>query len=174
MDWIQTYTGRQFFPLNPRAGDIDIADIAHALSLQCRFNGHCRCFYSVAEHSVRVSQVAPAKHALWGLLHDAAEAYLTDLPRPVKSQLPWFSEQEDKLLDVLMRHFGLTMPPEGMPTEVKMADDTLLATEARDLMATPPAPWKLNATPLPDRIEPWTAEVAEQRFLERFAQLRKR
>ncbi len=85
--WIQTFTGRRFWPLGARAGDVDVRDIAHALALKCRFNGHCRVFYSVAEHSVRVSRVMEVggrKMAMWGLMHDAAEAYLADLGGPIK------------------------------------------------------------------------------------------
>jgi len=168
MDWIQTYTGRKFFPLAPRAADIDIRDIAHALSLNCRFNGHCRKFYSVAEHSVRVSRALPREHALWGLLHDAGEAYLTDVPRPVKGQMRQFVDIEDRLLEVIVRHFGLSFP---MPEPVRHFDEALLATEGRDLMAPPPEPWKLDAAPLAERIDPWIAEEAERVFLERFDEL---
>ena len=78
--WLQTYTGIQFWPLDPRPEEIDIQDIAHALSLLCRFNGHCQRFYSVAEHSVHVSTILAPEFGLWGLLHDAAEAYLSDIP----------------------------------------------------------------------------------------------
>ena len=63
-DWMQTYTGRQFWPIDPRANEVHIEDIAHALSMMCRYNGHCRTFYSVAEHSVLVSQHVPPEHAL--------------------------------------------------------------------------------------------------------------
>ena len=83
-DWIQTFTGRAFYVLDPRPEDVDIEDIAHALSMQCRFAGHCREFYSVAQHSVTASWLVPPEDALWGLLHDAAEAYVVDLPRPIK------------------------------------------------------------------------------------------
>lgn len=168
MQWIQTYTGRMFFPLDPDAGQIDIRDIAHALSLQCRFNGHCRCFYSVAEHSVRVSNQLTGREALWGLLHDAAEAYLTDLPRPVKKQMPLFEELEDRLLAVIMKHFGL---PPTMPAAVRKADDDLLATEARDLMGKPPQPWSFGGSTLDQTITPLLPAAAEQAFLARFAAL---
>ena len=170
MHWVQTYTGRKFFPLAPRVEDVDIRDIAHALAFNCRFNGHCLRFYSVAEHSVRVSLAVPEAQALWGLLHDAAEAYLTDLPRPVKIQMPAFSEFEDRLLETILGKFGLSMP---MPSQVKYADDALLATEQRDVMAPPPDAWHLPAPPLPDRIEPMPPQVAERAFLERFDRLTK-
>ena len=76
-DWIQTYLGIQFWPLDPRPEEVMLFDIAHSLSNMCRFTGHCREFYSVAQHSVIVSQNVPREDAAWGLLHDASEAYMT-------------------------------------------------------------------------------------------------
>jgi hypothetical protein len=163
MHWIQTFSGRQFFPLAPRAEDLELRDVAHALSLQCRFNGHCRAFYSVAEHSVRVARQLAPEHQLWGLLHDAAEAYLSDLPSPIKRQLPAFQSAEDQLLELVARRYGLCWP---MPEAVAEADRRLLATEARDLMAPPPASWRLDVEPYDERIEPWTAPRAEQELLD--------
>jgi hypothetical protein len=168
MDWIQTWTGKPFRPLDPAPGTIDIRDIAHSLSLLCRFNGHCHRFYSVAEHCVRISRIVPPEHALWGLLHDAAEAYVSDLPRPVKRQVPDFGRFEDQLLELIMAHFELPWP---MPASVKHADDVLLATEMRDLMAPAPEPWGLDVTPLPEAIEPWAPALAESAFLARFEEL---
>ena len=167
MSWIQTYTGRQFWPLAPHVQDLDIRDIAHSLSLQCRFNGHCRVFYSVAEHSVRVADQLPPELALWGLLHDAAEAYLGDLTRPLKSQAQadWFNAAEDRLLELIATHYGLAWP---MPRAVRGADDVLLVTEARDLMAPPPEPWRLDAEPLTEIIRPLSPAEAEALYLERF------
>jgi hypothetical protein len=171
--WIQTYAGRKFFPLAPRAADIDLGDVAHALALQCRFNGHCRVFYSVAEHSVRVGRLLASEQgapelAAWGLLHDAAEAYLGDLPSPIKRQLPEFQRAEAELLALVARRFELPWP---MPAAVHDADLRLLATEARDLMGEPPEPWALGVAPLAERIVPWTAERAEETLL---AELRTR
>ncbi len=168
MSWIQTYTGKQFFPLRPRVEDIEIRDIAHSLSLQCRFNGHCHMFYSVADHSVRVSRAVPERFALWGLLHDGAEAYLQDLPRPVKRAVQGYRELEEAMLRVVAERFGLTWP---MPGEVLEADEVLLVTEARDLMAPPPASWELSATPLVETIEPLSPAEAEAAFLARFVEL---
>lgn len=166
MDWIQTFSGRLFHPLEPRNEDLDIRDIAHSLSMLCRFNGHCLRFYSVAEHSVRVSKILPGELRLWGLLHDAGEAYLTDLPRPVKGQVSGFREMEDRILERVADAFGLSWP---MPGPVKAADDKLLATEARDLMAPHPADWGLGATPLDEVIaDPLGPEAAERLFLETF------
>jgi len=170
-DWIQTYSGLRFRPLHPDAAAIRVEDIAHALSLLCRFNGHCREFYSVAEHSVRVSRILPPEASLTGLLHDAAEAYLSDLPRPFKRWLPAFEEAEDRILKVILDHYGQPWP---LPDEVMRADDILLATEMRDLMGEPPAPWDLRQAPLAERIEPLGPTEAERAFLERFEELRPR
>lgn len=167
MAWVWTWTGKQFHPLDPDPTTIDLRDIAHALSLLCRFNGHCRTFYSVAEHSVRVSHILPPDLALAGLLHDAAEAYVSDLPRPIKQAIPEFSRHEDRLLGVILQHFGL---PPTLPDPVHRADDALLATELRDLMGQPPAPIHGTA-PLPDPITPVGPEAAKRAFLDRFEEL---
>lgn len=168
MSWIQTYSGRAVRPLQAEPGPIELVDIAHSLSLQCRFNGHCRVHYSVAEHSVRVSRAVPEQDALWGLLHDATEAYLGDLPRPIKLLLPEYERAEDTMMRLIAGRFGLPWP---MPPSVARADRLLLATEARDLMAPPPEDWGLDAAPLPGRIEPWSAVEAERAFLRRFDEL---
>ena len=170
-DWIQTYTGRMFWPLEPLADEVSIDDIAHALSQMCRFTGHCAQFYSVAEHSVRVSFIVPIEDAMWALLHDASEAYLHDLPRPLK-RAPVFGElykqHEARLMAVICEHFGL---PAAEPPSVKEADTVLLITERRDLMAREPEPWKDQAEPLREVIHPWHPAVAKKKFINRFKQL---
>src|SRR5579862_5085028 len=90
--WIQTYTGRKFWPLDPRSWDVCLEDVAHALAVKCRYGGHCRGFYSVAQHSVLVSQLLAEWKAdiwtvRWGLLHDANEAYSADVVRPIKNTM---------------------------------------------------------------------------------------
>lgn len=176
-DWMQTYTGRQFWPLDPRADEVDLDDIAHALAHQCRFAGHTAGFYSVAEHSVRVSRylldtTGDDHLALCGLLHDASEAYLVDLPRPVKRQpeMAAYSAAEDRVMAVIAERFGL---PERFDKDprVKHADVVLLATEARDLMRRPPNAWAPMPDPLPRIIEPWSPLEAKAAFLEAFARL---
>ena len=110
--FIGTFSGLRFWPLDPNPEKILIADIAHALAHQCRFGGHASKFYSVAEHSVHVSQLCLPEDALWGLLHDASEAYLVDLPRPLKL-LPEFApyrEAERRLQRAVALRFGL--PPD--------------------------------------------------------------
>lgn len=155
---IQTYTGKLFNPLaleNEDCGPIDLMDIAHALSHLCRFNGHTKRFYSVGEHSLHVScvlaQTSPENQA-WGLLHDAAEAYLGDMVRPIKKRMPDFQVIEDRLLQRIAKRFGLPWP---IPAVVFDADDIMLATEFRDLMQSPPQS-PLMMQPIPPLPE-WNA-----------------
>lgn len=170
-DWIQTYKGRMFWPLDPLACEVWIDDVAHSLSMMCRFGGHCQKFYSVAEHSVRASLAVPTEHALRALLHDAHEAYVVDLPRPLKRR-GRFAEQylgiENACASVVAERFGLEEDPAGKAA-VKDADDRLLVTEMRDLMAPPPMPWlESGIVPYPERIVPVGPKEAEQMFLDRF------
>ncbi len=166
-DWMQTYTGRAFWPLDPRPDEVSIEDIAHALSLQCRFAGHCRFHYSVAQHSVMVAN-ASGVSAVWGLLHDAAEAYLVDLPRPVKGSMPAYRAIEETLLGVVAEHFGLMLP---IPEQVFVADNEALATEKRDVMEKPPREWAPLPDPWPARIREWQPREAERAFLEKAVDL---
>ena len=177
--WIQTYTGKRFWPLKARAQDVDIHDIAHALALKCRFNGHCRMFYSVAEHSVRVSHIlenSGQNLALWGLMHDAAEAYLADLGGPIKKAFyvhhegnsETFDAAEDRLLRVIAQ--ALRFAPFEYD-RVREADLTLLVTEARDLLGAGAEAWGMPQKPLQETIVPLSWENAERLFLDRFAEL---
>lgn len=167
--WTQIYGGRMFWPMDPRPAEIHIEDIAHALSLICRFGGHCKEFYSVAEHSVRVSQLLPPELALDGLLHDAAEAYIGDMVRPLKAMLPEYCSAEDLIRKAIAARYGIN-PIE--PPEVTFADNVMLATEARDLLHAPPAPWLELPPPLPERVWPqiWP-DMAEKLFLRQFTAL---
>ena len=173
-DWMQTYTGQQFWPLDPRAEEVDLQDIAHALSHMCRFAGHVRTFYSVAEHCVRVSLLAPGSDrmiALAGLLHDATEAYVVDVPRPLKRFLPGYAEIEARVARCVEQRFDLETGILDHPS-VKHWDEVLLATEARDLIGGERAgKWHLRASALPGVIEPWTPERARMAFLDRFESL---
>jgi hypothetical protein len=181
---ITTFTRRRIDPLAARVDDIDLADIAHALALTCRFKGHCRDFYSVAEHSVRVSHTLHTRAAgpaieMAGLMHDAAEAYLSDLGGPIKSRffiaapgarppLEPFDQAEDRLLRVIAE--ALRFPPIDYDT-VRSADLILLATEARDLLGIDARDWGVHEPPLHDPIKPWDWRRAETTFLERFRAL---
>jgi hypothetical protein len=169
-DWMQTYSGRQFWPVDPRADEIDIVDIAHALSMQCRFAGHCLKFYSVAEHSVHLSHVVPPEDALWALLHDASEAYLTDVVRPLKPFLSGYGEAEDAVMRAVCDRFRL---PHEVPASVKIADGRILADEAAQNMAAPPVAWVARGAPLGIQLRYWRPDMAKVIFLERFVELTK-
>lgn len=166
---ICTFTGRQFFPLDPRPEDICIEDIAHGLSLQCRFTGQIRHFYSIAQHSVHVSESVDCVRE--GLMHDASEAYLSDIARPIKPFIPRYKEFEERLERVIAERFKLTFP---WPPDVKEADTGMLQTEARDLLPinlehTPW--WTIKMNPYDFKIIPWSPAVAEEQFLQRFHEL---
>lgn len=177
-DWILTYTGRRFFPLIPQAEDIDIRDIAHALSNQCRFTGHTRDFYSVAQHSVLVSLNCDPQDALWGLLHDAPEAYLVDLATPLKLSMelgPTYRWFEGGLMLSICDRFNI---PRGEPKSVKLADKRSLVTEQRDLMGVGELEWWAEATeghypyePFEEEIIPLPPKTSELLFLRRFDEL---
>jgi hypothetical protein len=166
--WIQTVSGGRFDPINPRPEDVKIADIAHALSNICRFNGHCSEFYSVAQHSVLVCDALPQEFKPWGLLHDASEAYIADVSMPVKRS-PEFGAYgviEWRIMLAVCERFGL---PWSEPAAVKAADNLVLATEARDLMPRREvAEWAWLPKPMPERIIPWTPAFARTEFLVRF------
>ena len=168
--FICTFSGLRFWPLNPDPEKILIEDIAHALAHQCRFGGHANKFYSVAEHSVHVSQLCVPGDALWGLLHDASEAYLVDLARPLK-QLPEFAayrEAERRLQRIIAERFGL--PPE-QPASVTEADDTMLWIEAHSLLGSlPEEPIREARTPF-EITKPLAPVEAERLFLARFKEL---
>ena len=171
-DWIQTFCGLVMYPLDPRHEEIDIRDIAHALSNLCRFTGHVRTFYSVAEHSVRVSRACDPADALWGLLHDASEAYLADMSRPMKRSFqfgPIYCAVEEHLMRIICIKFGLS---KDCPESVKVADTRLLMTEKRDLMHGCNKPWEDIGEPLEGTIIPaYNPGQAARSFLRRFEQL---
>ena len=170
-DWIATYTGGVFFPLAPRVEDVRIRDIAHALSMLCRFAGHTRGFYSVAQHSVLVSRLCSQQDALWGLLHDASEAYLSDIVSPLKraSGMGGYRVIEQRVQLVIAQAFNL---PPAEPSSVKAADQALLRIEQRDLVTMPDG-WDVHVPPHHKRIEPWTHAESEAQFLARFLELSK-
>jgi hypothetical protein len=167
-DWISTYSGRPFYPLDPRPEDISIYDIAHALSQLCRFAGHTRVFYSVAQHSVLASTIVSPNRRLEALLHDAAEAYVVDVPRPLKRMLPAYRDIESRIDEVIRARFKLPRRPS---VEIRIADEEMLATEGRDLMHNSHT-WALREVPRVDlSITAWSPHVAETRFLTAFHEL---
>jgi len=168
---ITTYTGRTFPVFDPRPEDVDLRDVAHALSQLCRWGAHCRDFYSVASHCCEVAFILqaagePERVQLAGLLHDAGEAYLVDVPRPIKRRLLEYGPAEDRILAAVFGRFGVgdLLP---LPAAVKIADERACVTEARDLMHESEAlPW---ATPeikaLPYTVRSEAPRDAERRFL---------
>jgi hypothetical protein len=169
-DWMQLASGRQFWPLDPRPDEVHIEDIAHALSMMCRYGGHTTRFYSVAEHCVHISRACSPENALAGLLHDASEAYATDIIRPIKPFLPGYRQIEDRLSDCIAAAFGL---PEAMPAEVKALDIAILRNEYEQIMATCPAEdWGLRYSGIPGlALQGWPPSRAKARFLARFREL---
>ncbi len=131
-NYIRTHSGIKFWPLNPRAMDVDINDIAHALANNCRYTGHTSKFYSVAEHSVHVSKLVADEFALAGLLHDAAEAYIADIAKPIKPYFSNYSEIEDALTETIYKRYEV--PFDSIPYQVKAADVYMLEAEMSQLM----------------------------------------
>lgn len=181
-DWLCTHSGTSFYPLDPRPDEIHIEDIAHALSMLCRFGGHCSTFYSVAEHSVRVARQFMVRTrfrddgtgpgtpdgCLAALLHDASEAYIIDVPRPLKPYLGDYKVHEAQLQQAIFKRFGAL---DCHHAAIKTCDLILLATEKRDLMPATSAEWAPLPSPLSEPIVPWTQEKAKQMFLGAFERL---
>ncbi len=173
MDYITTYQKVHFTPLDPREEDILIEDIAHALSLMSRANGHFPAFHSVAQHCIECCEEALARGlsqriALACLLHDASEAYLADITRPVKQHLPQYRAIEHNLLNAIYQKYlkGITEEEEGI---VKEIDDTLLYYEFFHFMGEELSE-KPTITKLPDFAE-LPFRTVEKRYLELFTEL---
>ncbi|WP_336605416.1 phosphohydrolase [Stutzerimonas kunmingensis] len=152
MTWILTRSGRRFDLLAPEADHISTLDIAHALSQLCRFNGHTSRHYSVAQHSLLVASIVPAEHQLAALLHDATEAYVGDMVRPLKlgmrefyeaqSLVSLYDEVERKVWLAICEYFHLEPK---LPSCVHEADMIALATERAQLMPDHDAEWECLA-----------------------------
>lgn len=192
-DWMQTYTGRQYWPLDPRAHEVEIEDIAHHLSMLCRYCGACLRFYSVAEHSVGVLRVIDAalrehltesqmlepvalKFRLRALLHDAPEAYCHDLIRPIKRSVRGYDQVEYRNWCAILQRFNISTPDSR--GDIKQADNSMLLAEQAVLMRPAPAKWSPLEVPaimldtakayLGDGRKPCVPEQAKALFLEAF------
>lgn len=170
--WMTTYTGRRFWPADPRPEEVDVRDIAHALSRLPRYNAHTYEVYSVAQHSVMGSWFIEEKYALHFLLHDAPECYLGDVVSPVKQLLgDDFARLEQQVLDAICDRFDVAWDSE-IKRAVKEVDLRMLATEIRDLTPAGVSSFILPHPPLSLKIEEcWDSAKAERLFLDRFAEL---
>lgn len=179
--WMQTISGRAFYPLGPSVDDVVAMDIGHSLAMQCRYNGHVRRFYSVAEHCVLMSDwilehatdVTEEERralALWALLHDGAEAYIGDMVRPLKLHMPDFCAVDDAVTTVIAQRFGAS--GDTIPPRVKAVDTRILLDERAALLSTPPGDWALgDVRPLGVEIRGWEPSVAKWEYLSRLEAL---
>jgi hypothetical protein len=177
---ISTFTGREFFPLEPHAEDVDPIDVAHALSLKCRYTGHCTVFYSVAEHCALMSDYLERQGlgpvaAFYGLIHDAGEAYLPDVASPIKALIPGFKDSETRVLAAICERFGLEFPfPREVDALVGALDVEFFLLERETIMKR--APWWRGRGPdrgLAEsvRVEGWSPERAELEWIRRYVSL---
>lgn len=172
--WMETHTGKQFFFLRPRIEDIDVVDVAAALGKLCRYGGHTLRFYSVAEHSVLLARWLEAQGedpltVFSGLMHDATEGYLVDVPRPIKHVLKDYKRIEDGLAMAIHDRFGVFYP---LPRIVHEADSRILVDERAQVMSDSGNSWGTDALePLGVTIQFWGPDEAPQRFLAEFARL---
>jgi hypothetical protein len=172
-DWFQTFTGKQFFFRDIDPDTICLEDIAHALSLLCRFNGHVRRFYSVAQHSVLVARCLSEQfgetNAKWqrtALFHDAAECYIGDMVKPLKCEDVHFQTVEAEIEEAIAKRFDLLWP---FPPLIKRADIALLLAERNALMGEPPVPWRadeVSEEAWAGDIEDWGPFKSETMFLQ--------
>ena len=186
--YIETYTGKKFHILHPQLSEICIEDIAHALALQCRWTGHCKFHYSIAQHSYLASYITASGisqawiHdeqerilALEKLMHDASEAYIADINRPLKHFTKLGSVYlpiEETVQQAICVKFGL---PLAQSPDVKVADNLMLYAEKRDIMGD--LKWTHawgEAEAAEQKITSWSPRQAEERFLARFHQLYKK
>jgi hypothetical protein len=173
-DWITTYSGVKFYVTDAHPDDILIEDIAHALSLLCRYGGHCREFYSVAQHSCIVTNLVAEWRPddvdlqLRALLHDATEAYIGDMVRPLKRALFEYQMVECDLDEKIIFKFGLSS---GQDDVVKAADNSVLMGERRDIVNHCGHEWNITEPACWTQIEPVSPWIAESAFLGRFEQL---
>lgn len=191
--WVQTYTGKAFCYRDPKPDMICIEDIAHQLAMSNRFSGATHYPYSVAQHSVLVSEMVPKKHALHALLHDAPEAVMHDINTPLKTMITIphsllrtvngilhnqgsrhaifdYSKIYADVENMIFQKYNLPTGP--LPKAIKLADARMLATEKRDLFPVVPRSWRITNKPYKNvKIVFWGFNAAKENFLDRFKEL---
>jgi uncharacterized protein len=172
-NWIETFNSKKFHFIDPRPEEIQIQDISLALARKCRFNSYCRFFYSVAQHSIMCAKFCK-NYKLEALLHDAAEAYIGDITRPVKTAFPEIRKIEENIEKAIAAKFNLQYP---WPKEIKTIDNILLAVEKRDLFSQD-LEWEIQHE-YPEKsikhipnIKPMSIYKAAYEFLSIFIELR--
>ena len=174
-NFLQTFTGKKFFPLAPEKYEIDIRDLAHGCALENRYGGQTDVPYSVAQHCILVAEILSTRLgrpdlAFEGLMHDAAEGLIKDLPRDIKVALgdAYKKRIEEPFEHLIAKRFGLVYP---WPAEVKVADGIALMTERRDLFSRRNPDWVQQVEPMEEKVTPWGWAEAEWRFLREFEML---
>jgi len=173
-DYIETFTNKKTWFDDLENNEYCIEDIAHALSNLCRYTGHCKDFYSVAQHSIYVSSIVSPELKLRALLHDAAEAYMNDVNSPLKRGFPEYQKLEKEMLCAIFKKLKIKIPRKGITINseaIKEADLIMLATEANQLMPSGGNGWNIGVAALDDfKIVPMSPRHAECAFLEIYKQ----
>lgn len=172
---IETSSGVVFDFAKIGTSEMRIEDIAHSLGNNCRFGGHVNKFYSVAEHSVHVASMLPDKYKLWGLLHDASEGYMLDLPRPLKYMLPKYLKIESKLQTAIYSKFAEGAPNATAYKVIKHADNAMLIRESGTLLTTGSEcmSWT-KVKPAKVVISCWSPKTATNMFMKEWRKLTRR
>lgn len=170
--WIETYTGRAFWPLEPKVEALSVIDIAHALSNQCRYSGHVRFFYSVAQHCCLLADHVAnnggsALDALQILMHDSPEAYLVDVPRPVKQFMPQYRVWDHGINECIREWMGWKGIP--IPSFQDDLDSRIIVDERAALMPNSGNDWGHRLEPVGVTIQPWLPVSAKRQFLMQYA-----
>lgn len=165
---VETYTGGKFDLFDPDPADVRLLDIAAGLAHTCRFGGHCRHFYSVANHSIHVSRELPSDNPrlqLVGLFHDTGEAYVGDIPRPLKAKFDMVEQVEDRILNTIWTAFGIDPPTDDEWEQVMTADDRLLAYEANNILED--GTWAERSPDLDYDLQTDSTDAIREQFLSR-------
>ncbi len=167
--YITTYNNKKFYFDYPHVDMIDLNDIAHSLSMMCRYNGHVYKHYSIAQHCVLASRLVPKRLALAALMHDAAEAYMGDMVSPLKKRIPKFKEIESRIEKIIEQKFNFYVSEEDKKL-IKKVDDILYVTEIRDLKGFK-SESKSDIIPMNKKIHPWKQNQAYWSFINRYRKI---